>query len=809
MTYKTKKILAIAVGVAVLVVVILAVLAKILITPERIKMALIPRAEAALQRPLEIGDVEISLFSGILVKDVIIREKSGEAVFVAADTVALRYRFWPLFLKRVVVDEVLLEQPRIRIERLADGTFNFSDLLAGPAQDEEQAPSPDETAAGQEGQGGVDLLISTIALRGGEITIIDHQVPTGEPFRYQFQAVNLQIDDLSLEEEFPIRLESRLGEALLALSGRVDPKAKTVQADLSLSGFDVMPFQPYFAKQLPGRLESLLVDLKLNLAGDAQRLASEGRIDLRNIGLQLQALPDAPLQKAEINVEYALKLDQPAATLEISRSRLAFNGIPVTLAGKVTGFPDASALDMTLNLTDLDLRKAMASLPAGIRQSMAGLDPSGGLNLRLHLVGDPGDPKGLLRDGEIRLDEVQANLAGQRSALTGLLTLQGDNLSARGLSLVVGQNRAKIDLQAKNLAGKPIVINTALTSELFNLDSLMQGTGAPVAGKQAPSPSGIPSKKTDQEEIGPLDLPVTLSGTARINQAVYKGLTIEQLRARYRLENNVLLLDELTGNVAGGSFSETARVDLGKKGLQYTSRLTTRGIQANPLVSAFFPKAAGTVFGGLDLQLDLAGKGTRPAALRQALTAQGDILLQDGKLTGAGLVEGLANFLDLGELRELNFQQAKGRFAVNNGRIALDSALKGNKLQMAPKGTVGLDGALDLALGLRLAPQLVEKLGKGGKFTSVLKDEEGWGRIPLNVAGTATKPRFALDTREVRSMVEEKAREKLQKTLQEKLFDKKKSETTDKETTGEAAEEKPKESGEKLLEGVFKGLFGK
>jgi AsmA protein len=805
MNPKTKKYLILAAGLLAVLVVAFVVLAKVLITPERIKQVLLPRVEKTLQRPVALGEVDFSLFSGILLNDLVIREKTGDEIFISADQVALRYQFWPLLKKRVVIDRIILEKPQIRIERFSDGTFNFDDLMAKSAQDQDEAAEPQETQPPKAGRG-IDLLVSTVTLRGGAVSILDHKVPIGPPFSYQLKDLVLEVDDLSLERDFPVRLEASLGRAPLVCSGRIDPAAKTLQARLVMNGFDVVPFAPYFGEKFPGRLDSLKIDLELTLAGDAERLVSEGRIGLRDIGLQLKALGDKPLKNSTLDLEYGMQLDRPASSVTLEKGLLVFNGQPVSLAGKVTEFSKKPLLDLTVNLSDLDLKKAVAALPAGFSPGLGKLEPAGKMDARLHLAGAVSDPKKLLQDGEIRLTGVQALVGGLRPALSGLINLKQDSLSAKGLDLVVGDNRAHIDLQAQGLTAKPIVVTAALTSERFLLDPLLKGGTSPAAaGGESPAKQDKPAMK---EEIGPFNLPLKLTGTAAIGETLYKGMAIEQFKARYRLENNMLIVEEMTGKVAGGTFKNTARVDLGRKGLDYEVKITTRGVQANPLVTAFLPKAANTVFGGLNFQIDMAGQGTRTEAIRRNLTANGDMLLKDGKLTGAGLASGLAGFLNLEELRELTFQQADGRFAVKNGKVDLTTALTGSKVRLAPQGTVGLDGALDLSLGLGLSPELTAKLGRSGKFTSLLTDSEGWGRLPLKVGGTALKPQFAVDSRALKGMVEEKAKGKLQQLLKEKVLDKQKQEQKQEGSTDQAPQEETQEAPEKILEGVFKGLFG-
>jgi len=63
----------------VVTIVALLVLAKVMITPERVKAMVVPLAETALQRKVSLGDIKIGLFSGIELHDLVIAEKNGTA----------------------------------------------------------------------------------------------------------------------------------------------------------------------------------------------------------------------------------------------------------------------------------------------------------------------------------------------------------------------------------------------------------------------------------------------------------------------------------------------------------------------------------------------------------------------------------------------------------------------------------------------------------------------------------------------------------------------------------------------------------
>jgi AsmA protein len=781
-------------AILVLLIVVLTVAAKILITPERIRAAVLPVAREALHREVDLGEISISLFRGITLQNLNVRERDGKESFIVADRVILRYQFWPLLFKRVVIDEVRLEAPRIRIERLPDGSFSFSDLL--PADTDipaEVTPTPPEPSAASS----IDLLVSEVAIRDGLVVFLDRVVNPTAPLEYKLAGLNVTASDISLQKGFPLSIQATINGSPLEVTGNINAAARSGQARVRLDDLDVTVFSPYFADQLPGKLGSLKLKLDLTAEGSADAVATSGRIEMKQIDLVLDALKDAPLREANVSLDYKLKADLAQTRLTIEEAKAVFNGIPLLLSGTVENYAVAPSIDLKAAVTDLDLRQAFAAIPPALVQQVQGLDPAGTVNLTAHLAGPVDRGAGLLREAEVRLAGIQANVGNLRPALSGQLSVRGDTLVSRDLNVVAGDNRAAIELKANNLFSRPIGVSSRITSERFNLEPLLQGTATPVATPSTPQPK-VPA--TTPVELGPFDLPLRADGSLQIGQAFYKGVAVENFDLHYLLEKNVLTVDRLSGKVAGGSFNQTARIDLTRKGLDYATRLAFKDVQAEPLVNAFVPKAAGTVFGALSLNADLNGRGTLPETLKRNLSGNGAFQIDDGKLTGAGLVKGLADFVNLEELRTLSFRRAKGSFTVINGKVNLNSDFAGSDVRFAPTGTVGLDGGLDVALDLRLSPALTGKLDRRGNVAQFFTDAEGWGQLPLKAKGTIGAPRFALDTSAVKGKVKEKAREEIEKKLQEKVLDK---------LAPKEGEEGPREPAKQMLEEGLKKLLGR
>ncbi len=780
--------------VLVVLVVVLAVLAKTLITPEKIKKTVLPLAQDALKREVRLGDIDVSLLSGITLKDLAVQEKSGAESFVVADQIVLKYQLWPLLFMRVVIDEARLDNPRIRIVRNADGSFNFSDLAGGG---EETATTP--PAEGKGDAPPVDLLVSRIGISGGELNYADYMINKEPPYRYTLSDLNLAVRDLSLSSAFPFEVSARVNGSTFAVDGQASVAEKTGSATVKLSNLDVTAFAPYFRDQVPGKLRGLKVDLDLTASGGLEALTSKGVIALKDIDITLDALPDAPIANSKFTVNYAVAVDQKVSAVTIEPTTFDFNGIRADVSGRVSGYDKTPSVDLALVMSSLDLRTVISALPAGLVKPAEGLDPAGSIDARFNLAGKVDQPMKLLRDGTVQLAGVQASASGLRPSLSGKISLKGDSAESQDMVLQIGDNSAKIAFSASNLFGKPIVASSRIESERFLLDPILKATAAPAAVAKEQKGTA-PEAGGAKQEIGPFDIPVRADGVVRIAKTVYQGLNVDNFLLNYRLQNNILTIDNLSGAVAGGTFKQTSVVDLGKKGLKYNGNLSLAGVQADPLVGAFFPKASGTVFGAMNMDVGFDGQGTLVDTLKQSLSGNGKVKLSQGRLTGAGLVQQFASYLNLEQLKELQFSEFKGSYTLKNGAFQMNSDFSGKDVRMSPQGKVGLDGALDLALGARLAPELSRKLDKKGEVSQLLTDAEGWSELPLKVAGTLSKPRFQLDTSAAASAVKKKAQQELQQKLQEKVLDK--LGTSDTET------DPAKDAAKKLIDKTFKGLFG-
>ncbi|MDH4320471.1 MAG: AsmA family protein [Desulfobulbaceae bacterium] len=118
-------------GILLLVAVVLVGLSlfiRFYLTEERMKALIIPAAETALGRTVTLGAIDVGLFSGITVTDLVVKEADNTTNFLSMGRFVLHYDLLPLLAKKLVISEVTIDRPDCRVTRDINGRFNYESL---------------------------------------------------------------------------------------------------------------------------------------------------------------------------------------------------------------------------------------------------------------------------------------------------------------------------------------------------------------------------------------------------------------------------------------------------------------------------------------------------------------------------------------------------------------------------------------------------------------------------------------------------------------------------------------------------------
>ncbi len=383
-----KKALIITAAIAVIILIGATVAVRLYLTDARIKALVIPPAEKALGRKVEISDISVSLFSGIKIRDLTVAEADNKNVFVHIDAFILKYRLLPLLRKKIAIDRIILKKPQIHINRDRKGKFNFSSLALLTAGTKEASTAE----AGPPGKNGPPPAVSVdrIAIEDGRLFLNDRtgEIPTTE--------INCDIGlNLELKGETPrfkgegnILVKSSYGAIHPELKLKINFDQDQLQSlcDLALDGQKIKLTATVKDYQTAPVIDFLLESNQLNLdklAGLSTKLppAENGAetTDKTTRAAAVAAPPQLPPIKGRIRIARAiyqdLRINNINADLHSDNDKIILDRLNLqTAGGDVRG-----KVTLTLSATPAYKGNAaiknisIAALRKGLRQSGGGI----------------------------------------------------------------------------------------------------------------------------------------------------------------------------------------------------------------------------------------------------------------------------------------------------------------------------------------------------------------------------------------------------------------------------------------------------
>ena len=172
------------------------------------------RLRDTLGREVTLGEIGLRVLPtlSVSVADVSIAaaEPAGDGPFLEAAAVRGTLRILPLLQRRIEIGTFILEEPRIRLQRDADGSWNFDDILAGFTADDEGEPAAGDTPAAVE--------VARVSIRDAVIGLEDRRVRPGETVRIELRDFDLEVRDFMpgarLRYEFGFSLPPHDGATL-------------------------------------------------------------------------------------------------------------------------------------------------------------------------------------------------------------------------------------------------------------------------------------------------------------------------------------------------------------------------------------------------------------------------------------------------------------------------------------------------------------------------------------------------------------------------------------------------------------------
>lgn len=236
-------------------------------------------------------------------------------------------------------------------------------------------------------------------------------------------------------------------------------------------------------------------------------------------------------------------------------------------------------------------------------------------------------------------------------------------------------------------------------------------------------------------------------GRADVQEAVLAGLIVARdIGSPFKLEDGVLTLPEIRGDVSGGQLSGRGTIATHEEGSPYDWHLELSDFD---LAALRLPESlGGAKFDGLlAAKLDLAGRNAPQRQMRGA----GRLDIAGGQIVPPPHLRELGRALDIRELRAMDLQAAHADLRIEGDFIHLDPLwLRAENLAVEMRGTITRAGKLELKGRLLLAPKTAKQLAnRTGREWPVAGNGAlpDYRAVPFKVTGTLEDPESDLASR--------------------------------------------------------------
>ncbi len=143
---------------------------KTFLSSDRLKAIILPRAESMTGRKVNLDQINVSLFKGIVAKGLSVKEKDGQEDFLKIGEFILSYRLMPLLKRELVISKMEITSPFISVRKHKEGRYNFSDLLEKrPPQTSPKTHEPKQRGLP------VSLITDRLVIRNAQFVFADEE----------------------------------------------------------------------------------------------------------------------------------------------------------------------------------------------------------------------------------------------------------------------------------------------------------------------------------------------------------------------------------------------------------------------------------------------------------------------------------------------------------------------------------------------------------------------------------------------------------------------------------------------------------
>lgn len=273
------------VGIILALLIVAVVSLPFLINVDQFRPTLQSDLSTAMGREVTLGNLQLKILSGeVTADDLSVAEDPafGKPAFLRAKSLHVGVQLWPFLISRkLIVTDLLIDQPEIALVQSPSGDWNFSSLGARSRNKPATKPFPAPVPAAAHMP--LDLSVKLVKVSNGRLSLsrtVGHWKPLA------LEQVNIELRDFAANSAFPFSLTAQVrGGGTIQLDGKAGPihpedtamtplsvNLKAVQLDLARTGMNDMAPDVTGLASFDGSGESDGVSMRLKAKLKAEKL---------------------------------------------------------------------------------------------------------------------------------------------------------------------------------------------------------------------------------------------------------------------------------------------------------------------------------------------------------------------------------------------------------------------------------------------------------------------------------------------------------------------------------------------------------
>ena len=222
--------------------------------PPLLKSVLIKKLSENLHREVTISRINVNPYAlTIKVKGLLIKERSSPETFVSCDEIFLDLQSLSVFKRALILREISIKQPFIKISHNQDASNNYSDLI-----EKNETKKPED-----ENQKPLNFSLSNIRIENGSVDFLDGPKQT----KHTVRELNIGVPFFSniiyyINTDVKPEFSAKINGTPYAIQGKTKPYADSLETyfDINIKDLDI----PYYLAYIPVKLNFQIVSAFLD-----------------------------------------------------------------------------------------------------------------------------------------------------------------------------------------------------------------------------------------------------------------------------------------------------------------------------------------------------------------------------------------------------------------------------------------------------------------------------------------------------------------------------------------------------------------